>query len=131
MTKYLLDSDICIFAIRSKQRMIDRIAAVPASDWAISAVTAFEISKGIARQPGTRATFAAQKFLEEALILPVTVDVARRASDVHAFLSGSGRVVGIADELIAGHCLALKLALVSNNTKHFQGIPGLKLENWL
>jgi predicted nucleic acid-binding protein len=29
------------------------------------------------------------------------------------------------------HALTLDATLVSNNTKHFEHVPGLKLENWL
>jgi len=33
--------------------------------------------------------------------------------------------------MIAGHALALKAILVTNNQKHFGRIKALKLENWL
>ena len=34
------------------------------------------------------------------------------------------------DRLIAAHCLALGLILVTNNARHFADVPGLKVENW-
>jgi tRNA(fMet)-specific endonuclease VapC len=33
--------------------------------------------------------------------------------------------------LIAAHALALDVVLVTNNTKEFERIDGLKLENWV
>ncbi len=33
--------------------------------------------------------------------------------------------------LIAGHAIAEDLTLVTNNTKEFQRIKALKLENWI
>lgn len=35
------------------------------------------------------------------------------------------------DTLIATHAMALHLTLVSNNTKHFTRVKGLKTLNWL
>ena len=131
MTKYLLDSDICIFAIRSNQAILSRIGSLAASEWAISAVTVFELAKGIELRPRTKASFAGLMFLEQANALPLTVDVANAAAKVHANLNRQGTKAGIADELIAGHALVQGLTLVTNNTKHFEAIPGLKLENWL
>ena len=38
--------------------------------------------------------------------------------------------IGSMDMLIAGHAKAEDLILVTNNTKEFQRVAGLKLENW-
>jgi tRNA(fMet)-specific endonuclease VapC len=34
------------------------------------------------------------------------------------------------DLLIAGHAMDLNLTLVTNNTREFERVEGLKLENW-
>ena len=34
------------------------------------------------------------------------------------------------DRLIAAHALSLGLVVVTDNTKHFADVPGLKVENW-
>ncbi len=38
--------------------------------------------------------------------------------------------IGVVDTLIAAQALALGLTLVSNDTRHFERVSGLKLENW-
>lgn len=45
-------------------------------------------------------------------------------------LEQSGRRIGERDLLIAAHALAENLTLVTNNTREFERIDGLKLENW-
>ena len=35
------------------------------------------------------------------------------------------------DLLVAAHALSLDSALVTNNLKEFDRVPGLKLENWV
>lgn len=47
-----------------------------------------------------------------------------------ASLQAKGAPIGILDTLIAAHALSLNLTLVSNNTRHFQRVRGLKLQNW-
>lgn len=45
-------------------------------------------------------------------------------------LARRGEPIGTFDTLIAAHALACGLTLVTNNTKHFQRVAGLKLANW-
>jgi len=42
----------------------------------------------------------------------------------------TGQIVDDMDLLIAATALCNNLTLVSNNEKHFKGIPGLSLKNW-
>jgi tRNA(fMet)-specific endonuclease VapC len=39
-------------------------------------------------------------------------------------------MIGANDLLIAAHARTLKLVLVTNNTREFNRVPGLKVENW-
>lgn len=45
-------------------------------------------------------------------------------------LESKGKCIGENDQLIAAHALALEAVLVTNNTREFTRIPGLKVENW-
>jgi len=36
----------------------------------------------------------------------------------------------VIDQLIAGQARYLGATLVTSNTKHFEHVPGLRLENW-
>lgn len=42
----------------------------------------------------------------------------------------AGKDIGVIDALIAAHALSQNLILVTNNTKHFSNVSGLKIENW-
>jgi tRNA(fMet)-specific endonuclease VapC len=55
---------------------------------------------------------------------------ADRFGTVAAALAKRGEPIGTFDTLIAAHALACGLTLVTNNTKHFQRVAGLKLANW-
>jgi tRNA(fMet)-specific endonuclease VapC len=39
--------------------------------------------------------------------------------------------MGTMDAMIASHALSINATVVTNNTKHFEIVPNLKIENWL
>lgn len=51
--------------------------------------------------------------------------------DADAVSHAIGAPIGAFDTLMAAHALSLGLVVVTNNTKHFSRVPGLKLENWI
>ncbi|WP_408744420.1 PIN domain-containing protein, partial [Acetobacter nitrogenifigens] len=50
---------------------------------------------------------------------------------IRAELEAAGQIIGMNDLLIAAHAYTLKATLVTNNTREFGRIRGLKVENWL
>ncbi len=55
---------------------------------------------------------------------------AQRYGEVRATLEAKGLGIGPNDLLIAAHALALSAVLVTNNTKEFKRVRGLRCENW-
>ena len=102
-----------------------------ADQWVISAVSGYEIQKGIEANPSTSSSKRAAMLLEQVEFAPVTREAAILAARVHQGLKTKGITIGVADELLAGQAIALNATLVTNNIKHFENVPGLKLENWL
>lgn len=49
---------------------------------------------------------------------------------VRANLEKKGTPIGPLDTMIAAHAFSLGSTLVTNNTKEFKRIEGLKVENW-
>jgi len=50
---------------------------------------------------------------------------------IRADLEKKGKVIGNMDMQIASHALALDMVLVTNNTKEFERVEGLVLDNWV
>ena len=50
---------------------------------------------------------------------------------IKSYLKNIGKSMDDMDLTIASICLANDLILVTNNTKHFQNISSLKIENWV
>ena len=49
---------------------------------------------------------------------------------MRAWLAAQGTPIGPYDSLIAAHAHALGVTLVTNHTREFERVPGLKVENW-
>ena len=64
-------------------------------------------------------------------MLPLDIPADAEYGGIRAELDAAGQPVGMNDLLIAAHALALGLTLVTDNTREFHRIRGLKLENWL
>ncbi len=131
MTRFLLDSDVLIRVIRRHPGSLARLKSLSQESWSISAMTAYEIQKGISKNPNSTSNLIARELLGLSRIEAIGERVADRAAKIHADLKSSGITIGTADEFIAAQALEVDATLVTNNTKHFERVPGLKLESWL
>lgn len=133
MPRYLLDTDICSYAIKRKSpELLRKIrAALENEDIAISAITRGELLYGLELLPSaTSLHIAVHAFLEYLPCLEWPVSAAEHYGRLRAEQKRTGTPVGYMDTLIACHALAENLILVTNNTRDFSRIPGLQIENW-
>ncbi|MEF8036880.1 PIN domain-containing protein, partial [Escherichia coli] len=49
---------------------------------------------------------------------------------IRAELARQGRPVGPFDQMIAGHARSRGLIIVTNNTREFERVDGLRIEDW-
>jgi tRNA(fMet)-specific endonuclease VapC len=69
-------------------------------------------------------------FLAPLTILPFDQQASWFYGDLRADLQKRGTPIGSLDTLIAAHALSQQSTLVTNNTREFALVPGLRLENW-
>ena len=131
LMRYLLDSDTCIFALRDNLKVMQKLMQLPSHQWGISSLTAFELQRGVARGLRTDVAEQTKNFIEAAQVVEFGRAQAKPAAEIEHHLVRAGKSVGVVDILIAAHAISLGLTLVTNNTKHFENVPGLKLENWV
>ncbi len=130
MSRYLLDTDTVSFALRGLGRVADRLREHRPSEIAVSAVTIAELRYGAARRRSRRLRRLLDTFLEAIAVLPFDTAAADRYGELAADLAFRGEPIGMADAMIAAHALVLGTVLVTHNTRHFERIAGLKLEDW-
>jgi tRNA(fMet)-specific endonuclease VapC len=131
--RYLLDTNICIYLIKNRPPEVPRqFRRHDPSQVGISTITVFELEYGAEKSSqGSRARKALARFIAPLGILDLDLRAAREAARIRARLERAGTPIGPYDLLIAGMAKSNGLALVTNNTREFERIEGLSLENWV
>ena len=131
MVRYLLDTDICIYAINERPpEVLTQLLAHEDEGIAISVVTASELFFGVRKSASRRNLAALESFIGALTVLDFDIEAARRYGELRAHLEKKGTPIGSMDMQIAAHALALDLTLVTNNEREFRRVPGLRIENW-
>lgn len=128
---YLLDTNILIYAYRNLGACRQQLEAQDPAHLHICPLTVSEIEYGIAKseRPQALRLFLADVLARHAL-QPLSIEAAAQAGHLRASLERQGRTIGPYDLLIAGIALAHNLTLVTRNTREFERVPELRVENW-
>lgn len=129
---YMLDTNICIYFIKGKpQTVLQKLKDNMRSGLAISAITLGELEHGVAMSEyPEKNAIALSQFLSIIEVLPFDDKAAAAYGQIHAELRRKGMLIGPLDMLIAGHAKATGMVLVTNNTREFERVEGLVVENW-
>ncbi len=133
---YLLDTNICIYIIKkSPEIVLKKLELINSfhskSEIYLSSVTIAELHYGIQKSKRiAENTEALKDFLTPFKVLDFSLPSAEIFGAVRSKLEGAGKIIGPYDLQIASIAMANDLTLVTNNTKEFERVDGLKLENW-
>lgn len=130
--KYMLDTIICIFAIRnSNDNVLKKFHEHLDDELYISSITLAELMYGVekSRKPEQNRN-ALLQFLTLIDIKEFSEKAAIEYGKIRAFLENQGTPIGPLDTLIAAHAVSENMILVTHNTKEFLRVPDLTVENW-
>jgi tRNA(fMet)-specific endonuclease VapC len=132
VTRYLLDTSICIYISRRSPAVVcQRLEQTAPGEVAISVVTYLELVYGAYKcSQSAQSMAAAEQLRQVAPVLPLHAEAALHYGRIRSDLERRGRLINPYDMLIAAHALSLGLTLVTNNEREFERIPGLRVENW-
>ena len=131
MISYMLDTNICIYVINARPAtVLARFRQERLGQIGISSVTAAELAFGVAKSGSARNREALEMLLSPLEVLPFDASVIWHYGELRAGLERRGQPIGALDTMIAAHALASNTILVTNNTREFARVPGLRLENW-
>jgi tRNA(fMet)-specific endonuclease VapC len=130
--KWMLDTNICIALIKRRQaHLIASLERHPIGEVGISSITLAELEFGVSKSAHRERNEAALAAFVAPLELALFDVVAARAyGEVRSNLEKRGEPIGSLDTLIAGHALSVGAVLVTNNTREFRKVTGLKVEDW-
>jgi tRNA(fMet)-specific endonuclease VapC len=130
----MLDTNVVSYFIKGANRpLYFRVKQVLQDQNAvISAITRAELRFGQALMTASdKRRERIDLFLDDTPALPWTGTAADFYGQLKTQLRNQGTPIGELDTQIAAHALAEKLVLVTHNTKHFEKVVGLKMEDWV
>jgi tRNA(fMet)-specific endonuclease VapC len=111
--------------------VLRKLQTVSVSDVCISAITKSELLYGVEVSPRReKDKVALDEYLRHVEVLDYPEDASMDYAQIRAELKLRGCMIGANDLLIAAHARSLGLILVTNNTREFGRVQGLKIENW-
>ena len=127
---YLVDTDWIVDYLYGNAEARDLLVALRPEGLTISIITFLEIYEGIylSRNP-RRAEGAFRLLLQDIGVRPISRTVARYAARVRGQLRRQGAQINhrALDLIIAATAIAHNLELVTRNTKDYNDVPGLRL----
>lgn len=132
---YMLDTNICSFIMRERPAsVLERLQESVDGQHriVISVITYYEMLLGtVGRNASPRHARLVDAFVTRlSAILPWEAMAAERATLIKQELAAKGTPIGGNDIMIAGHALAAECVLVTNNTREFARVQGLRFEDW-
>ena len=128
----LLDTNVCIHIIRRRpQAVLHRFEDYRIGEVGVSSITVAELRYGAEKssRPGQNLE-ALGRFLLPLEVLAFGQEAAAAYGRIRTALEKAGTPIGPLDTLIAAHAVSMGVTLVTNNTREFQRVPDLEVEDW-
>jgi len=132
MLKYMLDTNIAIYIVKNRPDGVREMFNTSSGQACMSSVSLMELVYGAEKSAEpARNLRVVEGFSARLEVLPYDDVAAIHTGQIRAELAKRGKPIGPYDQMIAGHARSKGLILVTNNTKEFKQVPGLRLENWV
>lgn len=128
----LLDTNTCIYLIRRRPReALQSFERFEVGEVGVSVITVSELRYGVEKSTRPEQNLRAlEQFLLPLEVLDFGPEATVSYGRVRASLEERGMTIGPLDTLIAAHALSLGATLVTNNTREFERVSGLRIEDW-
>ncbi len=130
---YMLDTNICIYAINNKPlSYLHRLETLEQTHTlSISSIVLAELQYGVSNSNYSKQNqINLDNFLSKLSIIEFSAKCAFYYGELGAKLKKAGIIIGNNDLFIASHALAENAILVTNNINEFKRIPELTVESW-
>ncbi len=132
MQRYLLDTNILIYTVKNRPKQVRERFEQNEGSLAVSAVSLGELVFGAERSEKPQENLRVIEALIARLeLLAFDEAAAYHFGQIRAELFRKGQPIGPFDTMIAAHARSCGLVLVSNNSKEFERVSGLRVENWV
>jgi tRNA(fMet)-specific endonuclease VapC len=129
---YLLDTNICIFLIKKKNpSLIEKLKKYYKKGIFISSLTLAELEYGVENSDHKEKN---RLSLIEFLIIFEILNFEQKDTQSYGMIKSdlrkSGKMIGAIDALLAAQAISRNFIFITNNTKEFERIKNLRIEDW-
>ena len=130
---YFLDTNICAYFMSRKYPSVTaKFREHEPGELVISSIVAGELAYGVENSTRIESNWRALKVFLSKMTVMAWNETALWQFDLQKTrLKKSGTKIGELDLLIGCQAFAMDAVLVTNNTRKFERIEGLRLENWV
>jgi len=131
--RFLLDTNAVIALIGNRSAALtERVLQCCEGDIGLPSIVAHELYYGAYKSRKVDHNLETLRLLfTDLAVVEFAREDARASGEIRAALAAAGTAIGPYDVPIAGQAKARDLILVSNNTREFHCVAGLRVEDWI
>lgn len=129
--KFLLDTNICVYWLNGNEQIEQKVLSLGIDNISISFIVVSELYYGAYKSKRIDHNLSVISRLTNRLnVIESDEAISEEFGSLKAELENTGTIIDDADIFVAACARIYGMILVTNNTKHFKRIKGLKLDNW-
>lgn len=128
---FLIDTNILIYRLKNLGNVNDNFLKYKDEQMSVSVVSYGELIFGAMKSKSVEKNLETVKNIKSIFpLIDITSDIMEIFGEIKAYIQKIGKPVDDMDLLISATAISKGMTLVTHNTKHFENIPNLKLEDW-
>ena len=128
---FLIDTNILIYRLKNLGNVNDNFLKYKDEQMSVSVVSYGELIFGAMKSKSVEKNLETVKNIKSIFpLIDITSDIMEIFGKIKAYIQKIGKPVDDMDLLISATAISKGMTLVTHNTKHFENIPNLKLEDW-
>ena len=133
MKRCTFDTNIITAFLKNDSRVVERVSEYLEffDRLTINIISYYEILRGLKDLGNKEKLRRFDNFIQENELVSITKETAEKAAEIYSYLKKDGNLIEDADILVASISIVEDLVLITNNTKHFKRVKGLRIKNWL
>jgi len=130
---YALDTNIVSYILQRQDEVVNKLKTEldAGNHVVIPPIVYYEVRRGLLASNAVRKAEIFESLFAGLHIAAIDRETLEMAAAEYVRLRKIGLTIGDADLFIAEYCIKNDFTLVTNNTKHFREIKGLKYTNWI
>ena len=128
---YLIDTNIIIYRLKNLGNVNANFLKNKDKHMSLSVISYGELVFGAKKSKAVEKNMETVNAIKSIFpLLEITSEIMNIFGEIKAYTQKIGKTIDDMDLLIAATAITNNFTLVTHNTKHFENIPNLKVEDW-